>query len=84
MAKAGKLPIETLPSGSIRVLEENLESNSSEEKVAIYCRVSNAAQKNTTLQSQKERLLAYCAAKGYKVSRIVQETGSGLNDSRKQ
>ena len=33
---------------------------------------------------QKERLENYCAAKGYKVLRVVEEVGSGLNDNRKK
>jgi len=36
------------------------------------------------LESQKKRLLDYCAAKGYKVSRVITEVGSGINDTRKQ
>jgi predicted site-specific integrase-resolvase len=36
------------------------------------------------LDSQAERLSAYCAAKGWKVSKVVKEVGSGVNDSRKK
>lgn len=36
------------------------------------------------MESQSERLLSYCNAKGYKVSRIEKEVGSGLNDNRKK
>lgn len=82
MVKNGLLPIETLPTGQIRVIVDD--KPKVEEKVAIYCRVSNSQQASTTLQSQCERLKNFCAAKGYKVSKIVMETGSGLNDSRKQ
>ena len=38
----------------------------------------------SNLESQKKRLLDYCAAKGYKVYKVVAEVGSGINDSRKQ
>ncbi len=34
------------------------------------------------MESQAERLVAYCAAKGYQVHRVVREIGSGVNDSR--
>lgn len=50
-------------------------------RVAIYARVSSAENK-PNLDSQAERLVAYCAAKGYQVSRVVKEIGSGVNDAR--
>jgi predicted site-specific integrase-resolvase len=49
--------------------------------VAVYARVSSSENK-TSLEAQKERLVAYCAAKGYQLKRVVTETGSGFNDSR--
>lgn len=49
-------------------------------RVAIYARVSSAENKSN-LDSQAERLIAYCAAKGYHVSRFVKEIGSGVNDA---
>lgn len=52
-----------------------------EEKVVIYCRVSSTINKSN-LETQKERLISYCAAKGYKVHKIITEFGSGLNDKR--
>lgn len=36
------------------------------------------------LKRQRERLENYCAAKGYKIVRTVEEIGSGLNDNRKK
>jgi putative resolvase len=51
------------------------------ERVALYARVS-AAENRPNLESQTERLVAYCAAKGYQVSKIVKEVASGVNDSR--
>jgi putative resolvase len=51
------------------------------EKVAIYARVSSSENKSN-LETQKDRLINYCAAKGYVVSVIVAEIGSGLNDHR--
>lgn len=51
--------------------------------VAIYARVSSSENKNNLVR-QRERLENYCAAKGYKVIRVVEEVGSGLNDNRKK
>ena len=52
-----------------------------EEKVVIYCRVSSTANKKN-LETQKERLISYCIAKGYKIHKNVCEFGSGINDKR--
>lgn len=52
-----------------------------EERVVIYCRVSSTANK-ANLETQSERLISYCNAKGYRVSKVVTEFGSGLNDKR--
>lgn len=51
------------------------------EKVIIYCRVSSSENKSN-LETQKERLISYCNAKGYKVYDVVCEIGSGVNDQR--
>lgn len=51
------------------------------QKVAIYTRVS-AAENKSHLETQSQRLLDYCAAKGWPVSQVVKEIGSGVNDSR--
>ena len=51
--------------------------------VCIYARVSSSENKDN-LERQKERLVSYCNAKGYKVSKIITEIGSGLNDERKK
>jgi len=61
--KDGKLNAYKLPTGTVIVREE--ESQGSEQSVAIYCRVSSSENKGN-LESQKSRLLDYCAAKGYK------------------
>lgn len=52
-------------------------------KVAVYARVSSSENKSS-LDTQAERLVSYCNARGYHVSKIVKETGSGLNDNRKK
>jgi predicted site-specific integrase-resolvase len=49
--------------------------------VAIYARVSSA-ETASNLDSQAERLAAYCAARGYQVAKAVKEVGSGINDAR--
>jgi putative resolvase len=51
------------------------------ESVVIYCRVSSTENK-TNIETQKQRLLNYCNAKGYQVSDVIQEFGSGINDKR--
>jgi predicted site-specific integrase-resolvase len=51
------------------------------EKVVIYCRVSSTENKSN-LDTQKNRLISYCNAKGYQVSEVIVEVGSGINDFR--
>jgi putative resolvase len=48
---------------------------------AVYTRVSSAENKSN-LDSQAERLVAYCTVRGYQVSKVVKEIGSGVNDNR--
>lgn len=61
-------------------IEDNKHKNYN---VCIYARVSSSENKDN-LERQKERLISYCNAKGYKVSKVVTEIGSGLNDERKK
>lgn len=49
--------------------------------VAVYARVSSTENKDN-LERQKDRLISYANAKGYKVEKVVTEIGSGLNDQR--
>lgn len=51
--------------------------------VCVYARVSSSENKDN-LERQKQRLISYCNAKGYKVKSVVTEIGSGLNDERKK
>lgn len=77
--KRGLLKAEVTSNGHILVvIDEN-----KEQRVAIYCRVSSSENKSN-LERQKERLLSYCAAKGYRVEKVVCEIGSGLNDNRRK
>jgi putative resolvase len=51
------------------------------QRVAIYARVSSH-EDQVNLDRQADRLVAYCAAKGYQVHKVVKEIASGVNDSR--
>ena len=67
-----------LPSGTIIVPDEQIHP---EGETAIYARVSSS-QNKTNLITQSERVQAFCAAKGWVVSSVVEECASGLNDER--
>lgn len=57
--------------------------DSREESVLLYSRVSSGEQKQKgDLDRQNSRLTEYSAKKNYKVSYILMEVGSGMNDSR--
>lgn len=80
--KAGQLAGRQMPSGTVIVEEEaHSVSPGTPQRVAIYARVS-AVENRPNLESQAERLVAYCMAQGYQVAQIVKEIGSGVNDSR--
>ena len=54
------------------------------EDVAIYVRVSTHKQeKSGNLERQKERLLEFCAKNGLKVSYIIEDVASGVNERRR-
>ena len=73
----GRVSTRRTETGRIRIIiDENKEKT-----VAVYARVSSSENKDN-LERQKERLISFCNAKGYKVSKIVTEIGSGLNDKR--
>ena len=71
-----------LQSGTI-VVPDEIKTNPLDEKdrVVVYARVSSSENK-TNLDTQCDRLLQYCAARGYKVVRVIKEIGSGVDDSR--
>lgn len=77
----GKIPGHRVGKHTILVDEEKPASSLPSERVAIYARVSSAENK-PNLDSQAERLVAYCSAKGYQVAKVVKEIGSGVNDTR--
>ncbi len=78
----GKIQGRRIGLHTIMITEGQEESPSaSTRRVAIYARVSSAENKSN-LESQAERLVAYCAARGYQVAKVVKEIGSGINDAR--
>src|SRR6266567_1512410 len=77
--KAGKLDAYQLDTGTIIVREPV--SSEPATNVALYARVSSADQKED-LERQMQRLKDYAAAKSYRVTRMVSELASGLNESR--
>ena len=80
--KAGKIQGQQMDTGTILVTEAvPVPEHAVSSKVAIYTRVSSAENKSN-LDSQVERLVAYCAVRGYQVSKVVKEIGSGVNDNR--
>jgi predicted site-specific integrase-resolvase len=81
MWKRGEIKASQLPTGTIVVTTEEILPQGV--GVAIYTRVSSAENKSN-LDSQGERLKAYCIAKGYQIKYIVKEVGSGVNDNRKK
>ena len=73
----GRLLTRRTETGRIRIIvDENKEKH-----IAVYARVSSSENKDN-LERQKERLVSYCNAKGYKVSKIITEIGPWLNDKR--
>ena len=79
--KQNKIQIQRTDTNRIIIVEN--EDKNINDNVAIYARVSSHENKNN-LFKQRERLENYCAAKGYKIIKSVEEIGSGLNDNRKK
>lgn len=77
--KSGQIDGYQMETGTIIVTEQDEEIKP--QKVAVYARVSSSENK-ANLDSQADRLVAYCAAKGWQVSQVVKEVGSGVNDTR--
>jgi predicted site-specific integrase-resolvase len=78
--KAGKIPgAYQLPTGTI-IVPDTVQA-AQDQKTAVYARVSSS-ENRSNLDSQAERVATYCAARGYKVEKVVKEVGSGVNDQR--
>src|SRR5947209_2607506 len=75
--KAGKLDAHQLDTGTIIIRDEVVAALG----VGLYARVSSADQK-MDLERQVQRLKDYAASRGYRVTKVVQEIASGLNDHR--
>ncbi|GHO77283.1 IS607 family transposase [Ktedonobacter sp. SOSP1-85] len=80
--KAGKIAGHQMDTGTILVTEPvPVKERPALANVVVYTRVSSA-ENTSNLDSQAERLVAYCTARGYQVSKVVKEIGSGVNDNR--
>ncbi len=78
--QAGQIPGYQAATGTI-IVQVPQETHAVPQRVAIYARVSSHEQQ-ANLDRQAERLISYCAAKGYQLNRVVKEVASGVNDSR--
>jgi putative resolvase len=81
--KAGKIKGRQLGSGTI-IFTEELEHQSRPEPVFVVYAIVSANENRPNLDSQAFCLTAYCAAKGWKVSKVVKEVGSGVKDGCKK
>lgn len=83
---AGKIPTIISDTGRrfvpVQWLKEQTgETPSSGSRCAIYSRESSSENK-TALATQTDGLRRYAAAKGWSIVRVVEEFGSGVNDTR--
>jgi putative resolvase len=83
MWQRGELPAHQLPSGTVIVDVPPTPEAVRPQKVAVSARVSSAENRKN-LDSQAERVAAFCAAKGWQVAKVVKECGSGVNAQRPQ
>lgn len=83
MWQRGELVGYQVPSGTIIVETPAPATPARVQKVAVYARVSSAENRKN-LEGQAERVSAFCAAKGWQVTKVVKECGSGVNDQRPQ
>lgn len=84
MWKRGELAAYQLPSGTVIVESPTSPATlPSPQKVAVYTRVSST-ENRANLDSQAERVISFCIARGWVVSKVVKECGSGVNDQRPQ
>ncbi len=78
---SGRIPgAYKLSTGTIIVPDEKTDH---EGITATYARVSSSENKPNLL-SQSKRIQDFCSAKGWVVSKVVEECASGLNDNRKK
>jgi putative resolvase len=78
----GKIAGQQMDTGTILITEMvPIPARLASANVAIYTRVSSS-ENTANLDSQAERLVAYCTVRGYHVSKVVKEIGSGVNENR--
>ena len=64
--------------------DEGVSRNKNLVNAAIYARVSSTRQKQSgDLARQASSLASYCSGRGYRVSRLYSDVGSGINDGRR-
>jgi putative resolvase len=80
MWKRGQIPGYQLPTGTVIIDPPELRLTPVR-TVAVYARVSSSENKDN-LERQAERLVSWCNAQGWGVSKVVKECGSGINDQR--
>jgi len=80
MWKRGQIPGYQLPIGTVIIDPPELRSTPVG-AVAMYARVSSSENKDN-LERQAERLISWCNAQGWEVSKVIKECGSGINDQR--
>ena len=78
MWRRGELPARQLPSGTVIVDMPLTPASSRPLKVVVYARVSSAETRKN-LDSQAARVSALCAARGWQVTKVVKECGSGCS-----
>lgn len=79
--KAGRIPnAELTPTG--KVIVRLPDEKPVPTRTVVYCRVSSS-QNKSNLETQAERVSAFCNAKGWVIGDVIKEVGSGLNDTRK-
>ncbi len=82
MWKRGEIPGFQLPTGTVIVeVADKQPTESVPGIVAVYARVSSPENKKN-LNGQAERVVGWCNARGWSVSQVVKECGSGVNDQR--
>lgn len=67
-----------LPSGTIVIPDDPINED---QKTVVYARVSSTQNKDN-LDTQANRVVTFCNARGWTVDKIVKECGSGVNDKR--
>jgi putative resolvase len=78
--KRGLIPgARQLPTGTV-IIDEPVTPTKPEHTV-VYARVSSSENRDS-LESQANRVVQYCNARGWTVHQVVKECASGLNDSR--